>query len=706
VAVYDAFVSYSHAKDKPIAAALQLVIQTLGKPWYRRRALRIFRDDTSLSATPQLWPSIEQALGNSRFLILLASPEAAASPWVSKEVAYWLEHKSADTLLIALTDGELSWDNTISDFAAIENAPLPPVLSGRFVGEPKWVDLRAYRDGANPRDSRFIEAGADFAAAIRGMPKEDLLSQEVRQQRRALTLAWSAAGSLLVLAGLAGWQAKVALDNERAAIEQRQLAQEQRDRAVEAERLATEQRNEAERQRDRAERTLAAATRTANTLVFNLAREMRDRSGIPIELLRKIVGGTLEMQKQLADSGESTPELRRSEATALHELSDTLIGQGEGAMALAAAARAYQIFEALVAANPASIERQRDLFVAMMKLGRIRFAQGNLSEARMFFGAGFERMLPFVKANPQNKLLSRDLVGAIAGMADVLEAEGKFAEALTVLNNNLRLAEDITKSWPADADWQRELWVAHIRVGDLLVRLNRASEAALYFLDSLVVAKSLADAEPSSALRQFDLAVSNERIGDRMLSVGDPDQALKFYRASLAISERLASSDPANAAWQQHLSMAQEKMGDAFVGQKNFAPALEFHRTSLATRERLAKADPNNGTLQRALGFSYKRVGDTLMIAGRPDEALSEYLKCVAIRERLVAAGPDNVQWNIDLVQGLDALSAVAGSEQASTALLRAITILRPLALAKRLTPEQQEWEKIFQARYDKLPGR
>jgi hypothetical protein len=71
LALYDAFISYSHSKDKPIAAALQSVV-------YQRRALRVFRDDTSLSATPHLWPSIEQALGQSRFLVLLASPEAAA----------------------------------------------------------------------------------------------------------------------------------------------------------------------------------------------------------------------------------------------------------------------------------------------------------------------------------------------------------------------------------------------------------------------------------------------------------------------------------------------------------------------------------------------------------------------------------------------------------------------------------------------------
>src|SRR3981189_1748756 len=82
------------------------------------------------------------------------------------------------------------------------------------------------------------------------MLKDDLLSQEVRQQRRALTLAWSAAGSLLILAGLAGWQWKVAIDNEHAATEQKQVAQQQRDRAVEAERTALEQKQIAEQQRE------------------------------------------------------------------------------------------------------------------------------------------------------------------------------------------------------------------------------------------------------------------------------------------------------------------------------------------------------------------------------------------------------------------------------------------------------------------------
>jgi hypothetical protein len=241
---YDAFISYSHARDKPIASALQAVVQKLGKPWYRRRALRVFRDDTSLSATPHLWPSIEQALGQSRFLILLASPEAAASRWVGQEIAYWLDHNRADTVLIALTDGELDWDEAIRDFRWSEATPLPTVLKNRFASEPRWIDLRSYREGSAPKGIEFIRLGADFAAAIRGIPKEDLLSEEVRQQRRARTLAGTAAAALVVLLVAAFWQWNQARLQRNEAQTQRNEAQTQR--------------NEAQTQRDNARMQLLA----------------------------------------------------------------------------------------------------------------------------------------------------------------------------------------------------------------------------------------------------------------------------------------------------------------------------------------------------------------------------------------------------------------------------------------------------------------
>ncbi|GAA3173331.1 hypothetical protein [Nonomuraea roseoviolacea] len=61
-AVYDAFISYSHTADARLAPLLEAGLRAMGKPWYRRRARRVFRDQASLPAAPELWPSIERAL--------------------------------------------------------------------------------------------------------------------------------------------------------------------------------------------------------------------------------------------------------------------------------------------------------------------------------------------------------------------------------------------------------------------------------------------------------------------------------------------------------------------------------------------------------------------------------------------------------------------------------------------------------------------
>ena len=106
---YDAFISYSHA-DAVFAPVLQRGLQHLAKPWNRRRAMEVFRDETSLAASPGLWPVIQAALDASRWFVLLASPEAARSEWVGKEITHWVTSKGTDHLLVVVTDGSWSWD--------------------------------------------------------------------------------------------------------------------------------------------------------------------------------------------------------------------------------------------------------------------------------------------------------------------------------------------------------------------------------------------------------------------------------------------------------------------------------------------------------------------------------------------------------------------------------------------------------------------
>ena len=667
MALYDAFISYSHAKDKAIAAALQTVIQKLGKPWYRRRALRVFRDDTSLSATPQLWPSIEQALGHSRYFILLASPEAAASKWVNKEVAYWLDHNSIDTLLIGVTAGELLWDEATGGFSAREKIPLPPVLSGRFVTEPKWVDLAAYRDGADKGDAKFTELAADFAAAIHGTPKEDLLSQEVRQQRRALSLAYSGVATLAVLMLIAGWQWKAAVDNERRAIaneriatEQKQFAQVQRDRALAAEQTATEQKDIAQQQRDRAEKTLAAATKTANDMVFNLAQRFRDATGIPIALVKDILDRARALQEQLINSGQVTASLKRSEAEALMETVNALLAIGDITGALAAASQAQQVFANLAAANPGSTDDLRELSVAYNRVGDVKKAQGDLVGALTAYQASLAMRQRLAQSDPSRAVWQRDVSVSYSRIGDVEKAQGDLAGALKSYRDSIATVERLAQPDPGNAEWQRDLAISYNRLGDVLALQGKLAEALKAYRDDLAIAERLAAADPSNTQWQRDLLISYRLIGDVLVAQGKLDEALKAYRDSLAIAEGLAAADRDNTEWQRELSGDYDKIGGVLKAQGNLDEALEAYRDSLAIVDRLIAADRTNTQWQRGLSVCYNRVGNVLLAQGKLEEALKAYRDGLAIAERLVAANPRIGLWQEDLQYGIGRIGTLA----------------------------------------------
>ena len=229
---YDAFISYSRAVDGKLAPSLQDGLRRFAKPWYRRRALHVFRDDASLSANPALWTSIQKAISASEFFILLASPDAAHSEWVNREVTQWLEVKSHLKLLIALTDGSLVWNPESGDFDWERSTALPPALRGVFEQEPRYADLRWARSNhhLSLQHAVFRDNVGDLAATLQGRPKDELMGEDVRQHHRTMRLTRIVVVTLLFLTVGLGVASVVAS-------RQRNLAEQQRDEALRSQSL-------------------------------------------------------------------------------------------------------------------------------------------------------------------------------------------------------------------------------------------------------------------------------------------------------------------------------------------------------------------------------------------------------------------------------------------------------------------------------------
>jgi len=113
---YWGFLSYSHHDERwarwlhrsierfPVPRALVGGRTSFGaRP---RRLAPIFRDRDELASSGDLSKEIQDALRQSRFLIVVCSPTAAVSRWVNEEIVAFKVLGRADRVLALIVDGE------------------------------------------------------------------------------------------------------------------------------------------------------------------------------------------------------------------------------------------------------------------------------------------------------------------------------------------------------------------------------------------------------------------------------------------------------------------------------------------------------------------------------------------------------------------------------------------------------------------------
>nr|VFJ52553.1 MAG: TIR domain-containing protein [Candidatus Kentron sp. FW] len=203
---FTAFISYKHVSSTGFAARLERALKGYAKPLLARPR-KIFRDEKHIAPGIDLPRLIREALQDSEFFLLLASPESARSPWVQSELDLWCRVlKRQDRLIVILLDGHIAVDSKSERIDWSGTDALPAFIKGHLTAVPLYLDPRklARLEDIDLNDPDFKHAINGIVARFRGIDPNEMLGEEIRQYRRNLRLRNGAIAALVMLTMLSG----------------------------------------------------------------------------------------------------------------------------------------------------------------------------------------------------------------------------------------------------------------------------------------------------------------------------------------------------------------------------------------------------------------------------------------------------------------------------------------------------------------------
>lgn len=236
---YIAFISYRHKPlDTAVATRLHRMIERYRVPKeYRKDANPhmgiVFRDRDELPLSNDLTAELCRALDHSEYLIVVCTPDTPASPWVEREIEYFLQKHDRRHVLAVLAAGlpEQSFPPRLTEVYGEDGVTVVQHV------EPLAANISAQANEQNPLTRRMPQKAealwrlrSEFlrlAAALLGCPYDALRQrQKLYKQRQFLALATAAAAlSVGFSATLAAKNAVITAQNQEITEKNEQISQ-------------------------------------------------------------------------------------------------------------------------------------------------------------------------------------------------------------------------------------------------------------------------------------------------------------------------------------------------------------------------------------------------------------------------------------------------------------------------------------------------
>ena len=218
---FDAFISYRHVEpDQSIAKQLHQMIESFKPPREfnkegKKTTFRVFRDREELAAR-DLSSSIEEALAESRYLIVLCSKRTPLSEWCEKEIRTFRQLHGDERIIPVLIEGEpdeafpaplkqlkRGADQSLADVLAADIRP-DEVLHKNFPGyeEVQKKDSAKLQNLTKQAIHLLKTEKYRIMATILGCTFGDLKQRDKERKNRLILTISSLSGAIFLLFGI------------------------------------------------------------------------------------------------------------------------------------------------------------------------------------------------------------------------------------------------------------------------------------------------------------------------------------------------------------------------------------------------------------------------------------------------------------------------------------------------------------------------
>jgi tetratricopeptide (TPR) repeat protein len=581
----------------------------------------VFRDREELAASARLGERIRDALRDSAWLIVICSPAAARSAWVSEEVRQFKLLHGEERVLALIVAGEpFASDHpggaTEECFPKALTSPAGADSGAGARIEPAAADVRPGKDGRRGALLKLL-------SGMLGVSLDQLVRREARRRQQRLLILTT--GSLVLSAAMAVLAITAFIE-----------------------------RNEARAQRVQAEGLI-------EFMIGDLAKTLAPSGRL--DALDAIGGRAMSYYAAQRSHGLDAASLGRR-ARVLHLLGEIRRQRGDLPGAMAFFSEAAKSTRELLARRPRDTGMMFDDAQSAFYLGYVAFQRGEDDVARQHlerYKALTERL---VEIDPKNQDWRAEASEADMDLGSLMLREGHADEAAADLDRALAISRDLAGRAPERRDRQRDVaqilaWLADTEV--LRGRLNaamadRTAEAAIY--------AHLLSRTPSDSESAVDLASSRTAIAKIRLAQGSTAAAIADLNSAAADMERLIAGAPDNVSYRSNAVATFLLLGQALLDQGRLDAAQAMARRALDMSQ--AQAIRGQGITWSGTALGGARILLIEIAASRATSAAArkEVLRPALAESARLAALADAHPKNVRLARLASEAGMLAGDYQ------------------------------------------